>query len=49
MGAAASGLSNLTLLIRYILVFIRADESFFPSAIQGCSHEKDICCSLDGD
>ena len=45
----ASGLTNLTLLICYILVFSRADGSFVRSAIQGCSHEESIHCSFDGD
>ena len=44
-----SGLSNLTLLICYILVSNRADGSFVPSAIQGCSHEEGVRCSFDGD
>jgi autotransporter-associated beta strand protein len=47
-GPAASGLSNSTLLIRYILVFCRADGSFVPWAVQGCSHEKGVCCSFVG-
>ena len=47
--ARTSGLSNLTLLIRYILVFSRADGPFVPSAIQGCSHEEGVRCSFDGD
>src|SRR3989339_512321 len=47
--ATPSGLSSLTLLIRYILVFSRSDGSFVPSAKQGCSHEKGVCCSFDRD